>query len=285
MPAGCGRRALPKPGSRTRRTTRDLRRQGSVPDSCRARACRRAAEPSFCASPAATCGRAARRTAPPPSAGSATRTSSGRTAGRWQVLDRGRLADHVAAMWGHVQEQRLVVVTGGEPMLQLDDALVVGASRSRLSSGHRDQWHACRDAARRLDLRQSEGGADVVQQSGNELKLVWPQAGIDPGLLETLAVRALPRPADGLPGPAARRSTPRSRWRWSGRAGGCRCRPTRSWASPEVYSAVLLVAAAEELAGGVFAGFGVFAFAAGVAGLWAGALLASDVSLLTPRSV
>src|SRR3954468_13223475 len=33
------------------------------------------------------------------------------------------LADHVAAIWGGA-ERRLVVITGGEPMLQLDAALV-----------------------------------------------------------------------------------------------------------------------------------------------------------------
>src|SRR6476660_2033846 len=34
------------------------------------------------------------------------------------------LAAHVEALWGEGREQRLVVITGGEPMLQLDAALV-----------------------------------------------------------------------------------------------------------------------------------------------------------------
>src|SRR3954469_8510113 len=33
------------------------------------------------------------------------------------------LAAHVAALWGEGNDARLVVVTGGEPMLQLDAAL------------------------------------------------------------------------------------------------------------------------------------------------------------------
>ena len=35
-----------------------------------------------------------------------------------------RLADHVEAVWGEGEERRLVVVTGGEPMLQLDTELI-----------------------------------------------------------------------------------------------------------------------------------------------------------------
>ena len=34
------------------------------------------------------------------------------------------LADHVDALWGEGSDERLVVVTGGEPMLQLDPPLV-----------------------------------------------------------------------------------------------------------------------------------------------------------------
>src|SRR5436190_20640673 len=34
------------------------------------------------------------------------------------------LADHVAALWGEGRDNRLVVITGGEPMLQLDEPLV-----------------------------------------------------------------------------------------------------------------------------------------------------------------
>ena len=105
------------------------------------------------------------------------------------------------------EEPRLVVVTGGEPMLQLDDALVDGASRSRISEWRSRPTARLPDAALDWICVSPKAGTDVVQQSGNELKLVWPQAGIDPGLLETWAVRAFPRPADGLPGrrQAARR--------------------------------------------------------------------------------
>ena len=38
----------------------------------------------------------------------------------------------------------------------------------------------------------------MVQRSGDELKLVWPQQGIDPAELEQLGFRPFPGPADGL---------------------------------------------------------------------------------------
>src|SRR6187455_2327064 len=34
------------------------------------------------------------------------------------------LADHVEELWGEAKDCRLVVITGGEPMLQLDEALI-----------------------------------------------------------------------------------------------------------------------------------------------------------------
>src|ERR1044071_1332413 len=45
-------------------------------------------------------------------------------AGGGKFGDADLLADHVEALWGEERERRLVVVTGGEPMLQLDPALI-----------------------------------------------------------------------------------------------------------------------------------------------------------------
>ena len=94
------------------------------------------------------------------------------------------LAAQVEALWGEGTGQRLVVITGGEPMLQLDGALV-------------DALHDCgfRVAVETngtlpvvagLDwiCVSPKAGTQVVQRQGNELKLVWPQKGIDPAELE-----------------------------------------------------------------------------------------------------
>ena len=93
------------------------------------------------------------------------------------------LAAHVAAIWGE-GEERLVVVTGGEPMLQLDDALVDALHEQgfRIAA----ESNGTLTAVLGLDWLcvSPKAGSEVVQRSGDELKLVWPQAGIDPAELE-----------------------------------------------------------------------------------------------------
>jgi 7-carboxy-7-deazaguanine synthase len=94
------------------------------------------------------------------------------------------LAGHVEALWGEGDERRLVVVTGGEPMLQLDTALidalhargfrVAAESNGTIAATPGIDWLCVSPKA----------STEVVQRSGDELKLVWPQEGIDPAELE-----------------------------------------------------------------------------------------------------
>jgi len=101
-----------------------------------------------------------------------------------KFADAAALASHVARLWGDDREARFVVITGGEPMLQLDEALVEALhgegfeiaveSNGTLPATPGIDWLCISPKA----------GSDVVQRSGDELKLVWPQQGIDPaGLL------------------------------------------------------------------------------------------------------
>ena len=94
------------------------------------------------------------------------------------------LAAHVETFWGEDPERRLVVITGGEPMLQLDsrliDALHARGFRVAVES------NGTLPAVSGIDWLciSPKAGTSVVQRSGNELKLVWPQPGIDPRELE-----------------------------------------------------------------------------------------------------
>lgn len=94
------------------------------------------------------------------------------------------LAAHVEALWGEGTEQRLVVITGGEPMLQLDPALV-DALHGR-GFGVAVETNGTLPAVACLDwiCVSPKAGTEVVQRQGDELKLVWPQDGIDPAELE-----------------------------------------------------------------------------------------------------
>jgi 7-carboxy-7-deazaguanine synthase (Cx14CxxC type) len=96
----------------------------------------------------------------------------------------GELAAHVERLWGESAEHRLVVITGGEPMLQLDEALVdaLHARGFRVAV----ETNGTLPAVAGLDwiCVSPKAGTEVVQREGDELKLVWPQEGIDPAELE-----------------------------------------------------------------------------------------------------
>ena len=130
------------------------------------------------------------------------------------------LVAHIAAIWGEGGE-KLVVVTGGEPMLQLDEALVdaLHAQGFRIAA----ESNGTLDAVPGLDWLcvSPKAGTEVVQRSGDELKLVWPQPGIDPAELEQWDFRHfLVQPMDCAEGEAAvaaaiKLAMERPRWRLS----------------------------------------------------------------------
>ena len=109
--------------------------------------------------------------------------TDGEGGGKFASADE--LADHVSALWGPGEGRRLVVVTGGEPMLQLD-RMLVDAFHER---GFRVavETNGTLPAVAGLDwiCVSPKAGTNVVQRSGNELKLVWPQQGINPAELES----------------------------------------------------------------------------------------------------
>ena len=97
------------------------------------------------------------------------------------------LAAHVERLWGDGQDQRLVVITGGEPMLQLDPALVDALHARGFKIAVETNGTLPATAGIDWICVSPKAGTEVVQRSGNELKLVWPQEGIDPVQLESWA--------------------------------------------------------------------------------------------------
>jgi 7-carboxy-7-deazaguanine synthase len=98
------------------------------------------------------------------------------------------LASAVAAKWpAGTHDYRLVVCTGGEPLLQLDAAAVdafhaEGFEVAVETNGTREppaglDWICVSPKAR----------AELVLRRGNEIKLVYPQPGLEPGQFESLA--------------------------------------------------------------------------------------------------
>jgi len=94
------------------------------------------------------------------------------------------LATKVERLWGADDERRLVVITGGEPMLQLDTALVDALHALGFRIAVESNGTIAATAGIDWLCVSPKAGTDVVQRSGDELKLVWPQPAIDPAALE-----------------------------------------------------------------------------------------------------
>ncbi|MEJ0045046.1 MAG: 7-carboxy-7-deazaguanine synthase [Rhodospirillales bacterium] len=108
------------------------------------------------------------------------------------------LAEAVAAQWRGGAEHRLVVLTGGEPLLQVDAALTdaLHARGFRIAV----ETNGTQERPPGLDwvCVSPKAGAPLVLRGGDELKLVYPQEGGDPALFEQLDFRHfLLQPMDG----------------------------------------------------------------------------------------
>jgi 7-carboxy-7-deazaguanine synthase (Cx14CxxC type) len=97
------------------------------------------------------------------------------------------LAAAIANAWtGDSDRERLVVCTGGEPLLQIDDKLVDAIHAAGFTMAV--ETNGTRVAPRGIDwiCVSPKAGAPLVQKSGSELKLVFPQPAAMPELFEDL---------------------------------------------------------------------------------------------------
>jgi 7-carboxy-7-deazaguanine synthase len=110
----------------------------------------------------------------------------------------GELADTIAAQWRGEDANRYAVLTGGEPLLQLDSPLI-------------DALHA-RGFAIAIETNGTiepppgvdwicvspKAGAELMLRRGHELKLVYPQTGVAPENFVSLAFERFSlQPMDG----------------------------------------------------------------------------------------
>ena len=105
-------------------------------------------------------------------------------AGGGRFADGVALAGAVADHWGEGAQRRFCVLTGGEPMLQVDDAAVDALHAEGFEIAI--ETNGTIPVHPRIDwvCVSPKAGSEVVQRSGDELKLVWPQAGSDPDVYE-----------------------------------------------------------------------------------------------------
>ncbi len=110
------------------------------------------------------------------------------------------VASAVASLWPQgVPGRPLVVCTGGEPLLQLDDALV--AALHAVGFEVAVETNGTQNAPAGLDwiCVSPKAGAELVLTQGTELKLVYPQPGAMPEQFAQLAFQHFfLQPMDGL---------------------------------------------------------------------------------------
>ena len=108
------------------------------------------------------------------------------------------LAQAVAAKWTGGPDNRLVVCTGGEPLLQLDPPLIEALHARGFTIALETNGTLAAPAGVDWICVSPKADAPVVQRSGQELKLVFPQENVDPAAFETWDFeRFLLQPMDG----------------------------------------------------------------------------------------
>jgi 7-carboxy-7-deazaguanine synthase (Cx14CxxC type) len=118
--------------------------------------------------------------------------------GGGRFADAPALAAAVEAAWQGGADNRLVVLTGGEPLLQVDEALIAALHGRGFSLALETNGTIAAPPGVDWICVSPKAQAPVVQTSGQELKLVYPQAGVDPARFEDLAFdRFLLQPMDG----------------------------------------------------------------------------------------
>jgi len=110
------------------------------------------------------------------------------------------LAAAIAGTWGDDRAgiRRLVVCTGGEPTLQLDTPLIDALHERQFDVAIETNGTRPTPAGVDWICVSPKAGATLVQRQGHELKLVYPQPGLEPETFRTLGfAHLLLQPLDG----------------------------------------------------------------------------------------
>jgi 7-carboxy-7-deazaguanine synthase (Cx14CxxC type) len=122
--------------------------------------------------------------------------TDGTLGGRYTSADQ--LADTVAAQWSGDNSNRYVVLTGGEPLLQVDASLIAALHARGFCIGIETNGTIGPPEGLDWVCVSPKAGAELVVRKGHELKLVYPQ---DDAMPEAFAGLAFERfslqPMDG----------------------------------------------------------------------------------------
>jgi len=122
--------------------------------------------------------------------------TDGTLGGRYDSAEA--LAEAIAAQWAEAAGSRYTVLTGGEPLLQVDAPLVQALRARGFEIGV--ETNGTIDPPEGMDwiCVSPKAGAELVVRRGNELKLVYPQADAAPEAFVDLAFERFSlQPMDG----------------------------------------------------------------------------------------
>lgn len=115
-----------------------------------------------------------------------------------KYTDAQALAAQIVALWPAGAGHRYVVLTGGEPLLQVDEALLAALHAAGFEVAVETNGTVAAPPGIDWICVSPKAGAELVQRSGHELKLVYPQPGLMPDALPELAFEYhLLQPMDG----------------------------------------------------------------------------------------
>ena len=118
--------------------------------------------------------------------------------GGGRFADAEALAAAIEACWGAARGRRYVVFTGGGPLLELAEALLAGVPARGVEAAGATNGTKAAPAGIDWVCVSPKAGAPLRLTSGDELKLVFPQDGLDPDALAALDFRHLwLQPMDG----------------------------------------------------------------------------------------
>ena len=101
--------------------------------------------------------------------------TDGTLGGRYEAAD---LADQALALWDG-EGDPFTVITGGEPMLQLDTPLIAALKDRGFTIAVESNGTIAAPPGIDWLCISPKAGSVVVQRSGQEVKVVWPQPGLD----------------------------------------------------------------------------------------------------------
>jgi len=114
--------------------------------------------------------------------------TDGTGGGKFATADA--LADVIAKAWeAPGTAQRYVVLTGGEPLLQVDEALTKALHARGFMIAVETNGTVAAPPGLDWICVSPKADAPVVLTQGSELKLVYPQVGVDPARFEALAFK------------------------------------------------------------------------------------------------